>query len=445
MQDSARKQSLMGNRFANLGSDGAEVRLGLMGGTFDPIHIAHLAIAERARVQLGLDAVLFIPTGNPVFKKGAGVTDAHVRLEMVRRAVAGNPYFDVSAIEVERAGDTYTVDTLRQLRALYPENVSLYFITGADAAAALWKWRGCEEVARLAHVVVASRAGVGLNDDQIARIMEAGPFRLHFVDVPALDIASTAIRERSRNDEPIRYLVPEEVYAAIREYGLYQTHRSCSTDDARAACFIENGLLGFAEHDADALGDAFFAARDQQLKQRVKNKRYVHVMGVVDAAKKMASVYNVDESKAKLAALLHDWDKGFTDEAIRARARELDVPVDARVYDDMPQLLHGPTAAKALQRAYPQIPSDVLQAIERHTAGACGMSDLDMVVYTADAIEANRDFPGVESLRKLVGETPLEELFVKTFSHTFKYLLEQGKTIHPATVDIWNHYNAHMR
>ena len=112
--------AVISERFDDLGRDGAPARLGIMGGTFDPIHIGHLACAEQAREAFGLDGVLFVPAGNPVFKKDRAVTPAGMRLAMCRLAVASNPAFDVSAVEVERGGDTYTVDTLRQLRAHYP-------------------------------------------------------------------------------------------------------------------------------------------------------------------------------------------------------------------------------------------------------------------------------------------------------------------------------------
>ena len=110
-------------RFDDLGSSGAPARLGIMGGTFDPIHIGHLACAEQARVAHNLDAVVFIPTGIQPFKRDQQVTPADMRLEMCRLATATNPFFDVSAVEIERAGETYTVDTLRQLHAHYPDNV----------------------------------------------------------------------------------------------------------------------------------------------------------------------------------------------------------------------------------------------------------------------------------------------------------------------------------
>ena len=142
-------------RFDDLGADGRPVRLGIMGGTFDPIHIGHLACAEQAREAFSLDAVVFIPAGKPAFKLKRDVTPAEQRFEMCRLAVQGNPAFDVSRIEIDRPGVTYTADTLRQLREHYPGNVALFFITGADAVCSILKWRESAAIASMAELIAA--------------------------------------------------------------------------------------------------------------------------------------------------------------------------------------------------------------------------------------------------------------------------------------------------
>lgn len=201
--------------------------------------------------------------------------------------------------------------------------------------------------------------------------------------------------------------------------------------------------------DADceeALTEAFYEARRAELEARLPKKgRFRHCLGVADTACRLARRYGADERKARLAGLLHDWDKGYDDEGIRARARELGLEVDPFVMERMPQLLHGPTAAAALGRAFPQLPVDVLRAIERHTAGAAGMTDLDMVVYIADVIEPGRDFPGVAALRKLVGKGTLEELFVEVSGHVLANLVERRRFVHPGTLEVWNYYIARRK
>ena len=179
----------------------------------------------------------------------------------------------------------------------------------------------------------------------------------------------------------------------------------------------------------DVLSDAFFDARERDLKKRLKPKRFEHARGVSKTAASLAETYGVDVRKARLAGLLHEWDKEY----------------DPYVLDTMPRLLHGPTAAAELERAYPDLPADVVQAIARHTAAAVGMSDLDMIIYIADAIEPSRDFDGLDELRAAIGAVPLEELFMMTFNHILLTLVERRRRLHPATVEVWNHYVARSR
>ena len=196
---------------------------------------------------------------------------------------------------------------------------------------------------------------------------------------------------------------------------------------------------------ADALSDAFLEARERDLRERLGRRRFEHTLGVAGTAARLARTYGVDERKARLAGLLHDWDKAYDDAGIRVRVEELGLAVDPYVFEEMPWLLHGPTAAAELERAYPDLPADVVQAIARHTAAAVGMSDLDMIIYIPDAIEPGRDFDGLDELRALIGTASLDELFVQTFQHILLTLVERRRRLHPATVEVWNHYVARSR
>lgn len=200
-----------------------------------------------------------------------------------------------------------------------------------------------------------------------------------------------------------------------------------------------------ADSPADALSDAFYEARRHDLAQRLRRKRYEHSLGVADTAAALARLYGADERKARLAGLLHDWDKAYDDEGIRHRVEDLHVPVDPYVFAEMPQLLHGPTAAAALSRAYPDIPADIIRAIQLHTTGAVQMTDLDMIVYIADAIEPTRRYDGLDALRGLAGDVPLDDLFVATFQHILLNLVERRKRVYPDTLTIWNHHLARTR
>lgn len=194
---------------------GLTAGVGVFGGTFDPIHIGHLLLAEAAREELALDKVLFVPAGRQWRKEQVDrdISPAEHRLAMVRLAIAGNEMFEVSAIDVEREGPSYTVDTLEALRAEMPE-AQFRFIAGADALADMPHWHEVERIFELASVCVAGRPG---EDEQ------AAPFaaRVTWLEMPEIEISSTGIRERVRAGKSVRYMVPDAVADYIKERGLY--------------------------------------------------------------------------------------------------------------------------------------------------------------------------------------------------------------------------------
>ncbi|HEX2030044.1 MAG TPA: nicotinate-nucleotide adenylyltransferase [Actinomycetota bacterium] len=194
-------------------------KLGVMGGTFDPIHYGHLVTAEEALWQFGLDQVLFVPTGQPWMKEDRDVSPPEDRYLMTVIASSSNPNFAVSRVEIDRGGPTYTVDTLRTLQEGYGEKTELFFITGADAMLEIFHWKDADEALDLAHFIAATRPGY-----DIARFEAEAPDRhprVSVMSVPALAISSTDIRGRIREGRPIRYLVPEGVKTYIEKAGLY--------------------------------------------------------------------------------------------------------------------------------------------------------------------------------------------------------------------------------
>lgn len=196
-------------------------RIGVFGGTFDPIHIGHLAAGEFVRESLGLDGVIFMPAGTPVFKKDRQVTSGAQRLEMCRRAVVDNPCFDVSGMEVERGGDTYTVDTLEVLRNHYPLSVDIFFIAGADAIMDIGMWRSASRLADLARFVGITRPGYVMDDEQQRRISDELHFEVTYLETPGLNVSSSMLRQRVSHGGSIRYLTTDAVRGYIEEQGLY--------------------------------------------------------------------------------------------------------------------------------------------------------------------------------------------------------------------------------
>jgi nicotinate-nucleotide adenylyltransferase len=191
-------------------------RVGVMGGTFDPVHHGHLVAASEVAAQFDLDEVVFVPTGQPWQKSHQKVAPAEDRYLMTVIATASNPRFSVSRIDIDRDGPTYTIDTLRDLKAEHGEGTDLFFITGADALAAILSWRSAEELVTLAHFVGVTRPGHQLADPGFPQ----GSVSL--IEVPAMAISSTDCRARVAAGEPVWYLVPDGVVQYISKSGLYR-------------------------------------------------------------------------------------------------------------------------------------------------------------------------------------------------------------------------------
>lgn len=390
-------------------------RIGIMGGTFDPLHEGHLACAEAARAALDLDEVLFVPAGIPSFKQDTVAASAHDRLTMTRLGAKGRCAIAVDALEAQRDGIAYTVDTLEELQERYPEGTELVFIVGTDAARALPQWNRAARLAQLARFAVVARAGEALREDERTALEEAG-FAVEEVAADTPAVSSREVRERVRAGLPIAGLVPKEVERYIMDHGLYGSE----------AC-------------RDALSDEFYEARRAELATRVGKKRFAHSEGVAQTAVQLAQVYGVDEREARLAGILHDWDKAYDDPAVLARVEELGMQVDPELLG-MPRLLHGYTAAAALRRDFPCIPDSVLRAVHDHTIADEEMSDLAMVVYAADALEPHREGARTEQLRDMIGRVPLRELFLNTYAHLLGTMLKRRKKLYSRTVSIWNSY-----
>ena len=197
-----------------------EKRIALLGGTFDPVHNGHLALARAVADQVGVEQVVFLPTGNPSFKLGQHVTPASERAQMVALAIAGDPRFALDCREVARPGVTYTVDTLVELHEENP-GARLCFVLGADAAETLVHWRDARRLAELATYVVAARPGFDLSRVRQAHAASPLDFDLVFIEAPQWDVSSTELRMRISCGQPVEGLMPPAVIAYIEERGLY--------------------------------------------------------------------------------------------------------------------------------------------------------------------------------------------------------------------------------
>jgi nicotinate-nucleotide adenylyltransferase len=191
-----------------------KLRLGVMGGTFDPIHHGHLVAASEVAAALNLDQVIFVPTGMPLQKPD--VSNSEDRYLMTVIATASNPRFNVSRVDIDREGPTYTVDTLRDIQSAYPD-AELFFISGADAITQILAWKDFDELWKAAKFVAVTRPGHAM---QLPESAPAGAIEV--LEVPALSISSTDVRQRSANGDPVWYLVPDGVVQYINKHNLYR-------------------------------------------------------------------------------------------------------------------------------------------------------------------------------------------------------------------------------
>lgn len=198
-------------------------KIGILGGTFDPVHLGHLIIAEEVRSNVGLDKILFVPAGVPWMRENEGVSAGKHRLNMVDLAVKSNPHFQSSSIEIDRQGVTYTADTLETLREDLDHEVELSFIMGMDVLEKFHLWKSPETVVELCSLVIVNRPGnqaVDVNE-VVKKYPEAGA-KLRIINVPRMEISSSEIRERVRQEKSLKYLVSEEVIEYIDQNNLYK-------------------------------------------------------------------------------------------------------------------------------------------------------------------------------------------------------------------------------
>ncbi|MCL6472028.1 MAG: nicotinate-nucleotide adenylyltransferase [Firmicutes bacterium] len=203
-------------------------RIGIMGGTFNPIHYGHLVTAEEALYQFKLDKVVFMPAGQPPHKRDKEILSPEDRYLLTVIATASNPDFEVSRLEIERVGPSYTVDTLLELHEVYGPETDMFFITGADAVWEILTWKDAEKLVELTEFIAATRPGYSLEKFKKLHVLPEGEHRVKgkprvsIMEIPALAISSTDIRRRVRENRPIRYLVPEGVASYIQKSGFWR-------------------------------------------------------------------------------------------------------------------------------------------------------------------------------------------------------------------------------
>jgi nicotinate-nucleotide adenylyltransferase len=374
----------------------------VIGGTFDPIHFGHLAAAEAVVKSVNPQKVLFVPSGQPPHKAGKPVTQAEHRYRMAQIATAANPAFDVSRIEIERNGPSFTLDTIKAIIAECQPGADITFVTGADAITEILTWHRAAELLRLCKFVAVTRPGVDSLKKHVKMLTKEYSARIQLLEVPGLNISGSDIRERFKKGRPVRYLLPRGVEEYIRRHNLYGTKP-----------------LSFGRCEA-------------LIKARLSAKRYAHTMGVVECAEKLAAHYGADVKKARLAALLHDCAKEYSEDKKRTLCEIWGIRLD-KILEKQINITHSLLSAESARRDYGVTDRAVLQAIRYHTTGARGMTLLDKIIMLADFIEPTREqYEGLQEMRGLAYADINAALCVGIYN-TIRFNEDKHRPVHRAS------------
>lgn len=382
------------------------LRIGIMGGTFNPIHEGHLKIACAARKAAALDQVIFLPSGQPPHKQNHLLASATHRLNMTILAINGQDGFVASDMEVLREGTTYTVDTLRELTQSRPD-VRWYYIIGADSLFQLRTWRTPEKIAGLLKdggMIVVPRPGADLEALSVEADKLKADIGLNTViaDDAGPDISSTAIREKLMNGESVSGMMPQMVADYISRHGLYGVP---------------------------------YGQMTVMLKKSLSEYRLKHTLSVAETAVWLANRFGVDPVQAHLAGMLHDCAKGMDAPTLLQLIRTGGVSAD-ELELSMPALLHAPAGAALAKSQYHVSDQAVLSAIRWHTTGRRNMTPLEKVVYLADMIEPGRAmYSGLNDLRECAREN-LDEAVYMAAAQSASYVSGRGKKLHPRTMEL---------
>ena len=362
------------------------MKIGILGGTFDPIHNGHIKMAQAALSEYHLDKVIFLTSGNPPHKRGRKITDAKIRHIMMKRAIADNPCFEPCDWEVNRSEYSYTLTTLQHFKKICPDD-EIYFIIGGDSLRDFHSWHKPEEILKLCTILVYDRTG-GVIESDFAKQIHGG----------RIDISATEIREKVSRGEDVSGLVPACVNGFIMRNDLYK-----NVPDFEA-----------------------------KLKTMLKPERFVHSLGVRDTAVKMAEIFGADTEKARIAGLLHDNAKNMPD--MLERCADLEVELDDFERRN-PALIHAKLGAETAKCEFGICDDEIVSAIRWHTLGRVGMTLLEKIIFVADLAEPNRNFADLEYVRSLAF-SDINRAAAECMRRVIEVNISRGCPVHPSSESV---------
>lgn len=378
------------------------MRIGIYGGAFNPPHKGHVKLAEEIKEKALLDKIIIMPSGLSPHKNSDSLVDSTHRFEMCKRAFTAD-YYSVSDLEIKRQGKSYTVDTVTELKEIYPDD-ELFLIMGSDMLLSFHRWYRYDDI--LSHVtIVATTRQDDISTDELKKYSsEALKKDTLIIDFEPFECSSTQVRDTLLSGEDATYLVPEKVLCYIKEKGLY-------TDE--------------------------YTTVRQLLRSKLDEYRYVHSLGVADSARQLAGLYGVDEEKAYFAGLVHDIMKNAS------KQEQLDIITRGGINlteeeKNNPALWHGIAGECYLRLEMGITDPEILGSVRYHTTGKAGMTLLEKIIYIADYISAERNYPDVDVMRDLSLNHSLEKASLYSLMYTFNKMTKLQGIIHPDSVEYYN-------
>lgn len=384
-------------------------KLGIMGGTFNPIHYAHLFTSNYVLEKYNLDKIVFIPTGEPPHKKNIDLPSVEHRYNMTKIAIEDNSNFFISNIEVERHTTTYTIDTLKQIKSMCDEDIQRYFIVGTDTINQVYTWKEPENIFDLTKFIVTTRPNYILNE-KTKQLVNKYKDKIYFCETPMLEISSTNIRKRVEQEKKVTYLLPKNVEDYIYKNNLYKTD------------FFEK-----------------YKKELNILKENLTEKRFNHSIQVAKEAKSLAIEHNEDKEKAFLAGLIHDCCKCFSLPKIYETCEKYNFKLD-EVLEKQPDLSHSFLGYYVAKDIYNIQDENILNSIKYHTTGRANMTNLEKIIYIADYIEPTRPyFEGIYKARELAYKN-LDMAMDYILESTIQFNNKKGRIIHPLSIEAYDYY-----
>ncbi len=376
------------------------MRIGIYGGSFNPIHNGHISILKEAKEKLSLDKVIIIPTAIPPHKESSEMVSAEDRINMIKLATADIDYIEVSDIEISRGGKSYTIDTLLDICT---RNHDYFLIMGTDMYKTFKLWFRYEEIIELVTIVCAARKQGDY--EELLKLKEEYEFDSIVLSIPIVDVSSTEIRAGTHLELESRLV---EEY--IEQNSLYS---------------FKNTTYAYPLEEYRAI-----------LKSNLKKSRYIHSLNVAEEAKRLASIYKADEYLCYTAGLLHDFTKCFDDEWHISILKNTAYWQDS-IFRKQKAVWHGFSASEYLKSELNILNCEILNAIKYHSTGRRNMSLIEKIVFVADLTSIDRDYHDVAIVRELAGkDIDLAVRYILKF--TIQKLLNNDTSLLSFTIDAYN-------